>query len=1599
MQSSRAQNLLRQIEEVVSGMLRQYQPLDDRTETNMSFIVSDSISNRQSAQSTSSIRQLIRAASFNGIKGRGGQVVVSQYGTYGIDVYPFEADSGVVAGGQLYTLTQMCSLSLRNYLYNPKTEELAKPGVYYVVISGTNLIGLTTVVTPDTPVLAKVVIPGIYTSAISDTEIWRSYAGMPADAIEEAEQSAKAFIVSARDPFFETGEGFIADDYFMRTIRDAFTNLQAENITGTLRLSEALSIENAGGTLKATSSNIQFFDATGAVLAEYGREKARVGGIEIYPDRIQSANYAYGYAGAGFIIRQNGYANFNDVEVRGSIIGSTIDIGGDDSTSFHVDIDGNLWSGDGDFVDAPFSVTSEGLVTAYGGRFSTARSGPRVSIFESDAIGFAAYTATGHDAFKIYLADTGGYSAGDVFLGDGGGSSYAHWDDSAGQLIIKGAISASTIDIGGADATSFHVDADGNIWSGAALLSAAPFKVTNAGVMSAVGGSFVSSTTGGRVEIFPNGEGGDVGIRVYDEEVTPRVSFQVDISGTTAGDVTIGDYAHGQGAKWDASDGTFTVLGSIATNSVDVGTTGFLKGGKSSYADATAGFWLGYTAGVTEAHQLNIGDNTQWLKWSGSSLEASGFQISTAGTGARVIFYPSNTIGFVAYDAADAQVFQIVTAGDDTGDVVLGKYDSGAGAKWDQSAAAFLLKGAISASTIDIGGSDATSFHVDIDGNIWAGAAAFANAAFSVTNAGVVSAVGGSFVSSVTGGRVEIFPTGEGGDVGIRVYDEEITPRVSFQVDISGTTAGDVTIGDYAHGQGALWDASDNAFRILGAISASTIDIGGADTTSFHVDINGNIWSGAATLAAPAPFSVTSAGTLSAVGATISGTLQTAASGQRVVIDGSDNSLVFYEAGGETLRIDSNIYSGFSGILGTGVLLRSVSPGGSPTSSMNLSYYDFVLDTEETGLDAVITARSKYAPAYGVINSYYGGTGTAYLYAGVTSASGEVFRVTSAGNLWFNNLVFNRAHDVTVDATSPASGSLTYTIPDAGAAANFVMSEGAATINGIKTFGSFPVTPSSAPTTDYQVANKKYVDDNAGGGTTHDLLSATHSDTAASAVSRGSILYGNSTPKWAELTIGTSGQVLVSNGTDIAWGGVPGAGSDNYVQYRSGGVLAAESDFTYTPSTNTLAVVNINNSILYSEKYDSGTSFSLATTDAGQDNIILVSGLDDVEQWGYGGSIGFGKINTKDRKSAIFGYQTGSDSDQMGLGFAVHPSGTGSAAMEIGAVLDHAGVLRVPYSGLLAVKELSSSPAALSVPSGTSALAQVFVAYDAAADAYTKLLIHADGAHNSTTFTDLSGTAKSLAATAINSTTQIKFGASSIYFSGSTYIYAADSPDWALGSDNFTIDFWARFSALPSASGYVGLVSQHADANNNWWVSVYNNAGTYSLLFKCRSSSSDIITLAGVIPAGWLTTDTWHHYAVVRNGTLFSFFMDGRYLGTGEDNSAVPDIYANLFIGAQNSTTNMFNGYMDAVRISKGIARWNGPFDPPTVSLNVLDQTGAKYTAKSSSEPLYSFSTIQEYTPSSSTEAGWAGRITYDSDNLYVWVGPASVMVAALSSM
>ena len=49
------------------------------------------------------------------------------------------------------------------------------------------------------------------------------------------------------------------------------------------------------------------------------------------------------------------------------------------------------------------------------------------------------------------------------------------------------------------------------------------------------------------------------------------------------------------------------------------------------------------------------------------------------------------------------------------------------------------------------------------------------------------------------------------------------------------------------------------------------------------------------------------------------------------------------------------------------------------------------------------------------------------------------------------------------------------------------------------------------------------------------LDASTHTDTVAQGVTRGSLIYGNSTPKWDELTVGAAHRFLQSNGTDVSW--------------------------------------------------------------------------------------------------------------------------------------------------------------------------------------------------------------------------------------------------------------------------------------------------------------------------------------------------------------------------------------------------------------------------------------------------------------------------------
>jgi hypothetical protein len=115
---------------------------------------------------------------------------------------------------------------------------------------------------------------------------------------------------------------------------------------------------------------------------------------------------------------------------------------------------------------------------------------------------------------------------------------------------------------------------------------------------------------------------------------------------------------------------------------------------------------------------------------------------------------------------------------------------------------------------------------------------------------------------------------------------------------------------------------------------------------------------------------------------------------------------------------------------------------------------------------------AEYINSFKSLIDYINGTSTFDMAAAIHNAPASV--ITDADEMGFWEDVSAALRKITwanIKATIKTYADTLY-----------VALTGNQTVAGVKTFSSFPVTPSEEPTTDYQVANKKYVDDNAGGG-------------------------------------------------------------------------------------------------------------------------------------------------------------------------------------------------------------------------------------------------------------------------------------------------------------------------------------------------------------------------------------------------------------------------------------------------------------------------------------------------------------------------------------
>ena len=200
------------------------------------------------------------------------------------------------------------------------------------------------------------------------------------------------------------------------------------------------------------------------------------------------------------------------------------------------------------------------------------------------------------------------------------------------------------------------------------------------------------------------------------------------------------------------------------------------------------------------------------------------------------------------------------------------------------------------------------------------------------------------------------------------------------------------------------------------------------------------------------------------------------------------------------------------------------------------------------------------------------------------------------------------------------------------------------------------------------------------------------------------------------------------------------------------------------------------------------------------------------------------------------------------------------------------------------------------------------------------LLLHMDGVNGSTTFTDNSPRSKIVTAYggARISTQQSKWGGASAEFDGSgDYLSAPAHADFVFGVGDFTVELLINTTTAEEKV----LVDQYQRGNaDSWQLAV--ESGKLSWY-----SGGYVLTGAAAVNNG-----AWHHVAAARSAGTLRFFVDGVLdgsvaLGRNFNTNLVLGIGAQVY--ARNSAYD-FPGYIDEVRITKGVCRYTGNFAPPT---------------------------------------------------------------------
>lgn len=236
------------------------------------------------------------------------------------------------------------------------------------------------------------------------------------------------------------------------------------------------------------------------------------------------------------------------------------------------------------------------------------------------------------------------------------------------------------------------------------------------------------------------------------------------------------------------------------------------------------------------------------------------------------------------------------------------------------------------------------------------------------------------------------------------------------------------------------------------------------------------------------------------------------------------------------------------------------------------------------------------------------------------------------------------------------------------------------------------------------------------------------------------------------------------------------------------------------------------------------------------------------------------------------------------------------------------------------------------------------------------LAMHMNGADNGTTFTDVKGKVVTPAGNVCTKTTTKKFGTASAYFDGSgDYLTAANHTDFQFGSSDYTVEAWVYLTAYPAASAWATVVSCYSDSPEYGWRLLINENGQLHYNYR---TAVDAVAQGLTTPKWSIPLNTWVHVAVSKASSYLNVYIDGSKMAGTTTVYGVFSQTTPLYIGTTNSVSWFFTGYIDDVRITKGVSRYPSNFFPVARAFSdgqVIDEKGKTITVNGNAALVSTF--------------------------------------------